>query len=86
MLRYFIIRDSETANNVLAIHKVLDAAQIWYINAAQEGGFKGTLDMICVEVDERGAKQSEVLLYTYEKGDVAVTQHVLVKGGRLVPV
>jgi hypothetical protein len=85
MLRYFIIRDSEPANNVLAIHKVIDAAQLWFMKAAQDGGFKGTLDMVCVEVNDHGAKQTEVLLYTYEKGDVAVTVHALVNGGCLVP-
>ena len=85
-MRYFIIRDSEPPNNILAIHKVIDAAQLWFMKTAYDGGFKGTLDMICIEVDERGVKQTEVLLYTYEKGDVAVTVHALVNGGRLVPV
>lgn len=86
MLRYYIIRDSKTPNNVLAIHKVFDAAQAWFMNAVQNDAFKGTLDMICIEVDDRGAKQTEVLLFTYEKGDVAITVHALVKGGAIMSV
>jgi hypothetical protein len=85
MLRYYIIC---SLNNIIAIHKILDTANVCFLQTAMGGEFQGDkIVLYCVEVDDRGKKTSELMMYSYERGDVAITRHVVMKaGGRLEPI
>jgi hypothetical protein len=68
MLRYYIIREED--RRIVAIHKVKDSAQMCFIDLCSRDAFCGDeLQLIVVDVDDRGIVTSETLALTYVKGD-----------------
>jgi hypothetical protein len=71
MLRYYIIREED--RHVVAIHKVRDSGQAYFIKLCTQGTFRGNeLHMIAIDVNDQGSVTAETLIYMYIRGDTAV--------------
>ncbi len=68
MLRYYIIREED--GRVLAIHKVMDSAQACFVELCAKESFRGDeIQLIVVDVNDRGIVVSETVGYLYTRGE-----------------
>jgi hypothetical protein len=68
MIRYYIIREED--NHVVAIHKVRDSAHVCFVDLCSRGTFRGDeLQLVVVDVDDRGLVKLETLALMYVRGD-----------------